>query len=156
MLLPMSYFNNKKAIKYAFITTFASVIGGVLGYLIGIFINKEIIPPKLVIGTVISEMTFYKVRDLYRENVFLAIFVSALTPIPYKAFTIAGGYFQVALLPFILGSFLGRGMRFFSEALLFYVFGPTIKPFVDKNFEKLTILIALLIILFFAILKWIS
>lgn len=151
LLIPMCYFESKKSLVYASITTIMSVCGALFGYLIGIFIYNSIIPPQIIVGTIISQHNFDKVVQMYKSNVFLAVFTAALTPIPYKVFTIAGGYCNVALIPFIAGSLIGRGMRFFTEGSLFYICGPAIKPYIEKNLEKLTILIAGLIILFYII-----
>ncbi len=151
LLMPMCYFNQKKSLTYAFITTVASVLGGLFGYAIGVFIYNNIIPPHLIIGKVMSQHNFDKVVQLYKGNVFWAVFTAALTPIPYKVFTIAGGYCNIALVPFTIASVMGRGGRFFAEGLLFYIFGPSIKPYIEKNFEKLTIVVTGLLILFYII-----
>jgi len=47
---------------------------------------------------------------------FWAIFIAGFSPIPYKVFTIAAGVASMALLPFTLASFIGRGARFFLVA----------------------------------------
>ena len=47
---------------------------------------------------------------------FWAIFLAGFTPIPYKIFTIAAGAAAMALIPFIFGSLIGRGLRFFLVA----------------------------------------
>ncbi|HZH56621.1 MAG TPA: VTT domain-containing protein, partial [Burkholderiaceae bacterium] len=49
---------------------------------------------------------------------FWAIFVAGFSPIPYKVFTIAAGALSMSLLPFMLGSLIGRGIRFFLVAAL--------------------------------------
>lgn len=149
ILIPMCYFEHKKSLKYALIATITSVLGGLFGYAIGVFIYDNIIPPHLFIGKIISQHNFESVRKMYQDNVFLALFTAAFTPIPYKVFTIAGGYCNVSLIPFTVGSVIGRGGRFFMEGILFYIFGPTIKPYVEKNIGKLTILITAIIILFY-------
>ncbi|MFN7182248.1 MAG: YqaA family protein [Planctomycetota bacterium] len=151
LLIPIAYFNNKKGIIYAFLTTVFSVLGGLFGYLIGVFLYHNIIPPHLIIGKIISQANFNKVVELYKTNVFLVIFTAALSPIPYKVFTIAGGYCNVNISVFTVASFVGRGLRFFSEGILFYAFGPAVKPYIDRNFEKLTLLAAALIVLFYLI-----
>jgi membrane-associated protein len=46
----------------------------------------------------------------------LAVIVAGFTPIPYKVFTISAGLAGMALLPFVLASFVGRGARFFLVA----------------------------------------
>ena len=49
-----------------------------------------------------------------------AIFIAAFSPIPYKIFTISAGALGMALAPFVLASFVGRGARFFLVAGLMY------------------------------------
>ena len=85
---------------------------------------------------------------------FIAILVSAFTPIPYKVFTIAAGFWQVGLFPLIVASIIGRSARFFLIAALFYFFGPKIKHFIDKYFNLLTIVFFILLIGGFIAIKY--
>ena len=96
---------------------------------------------------------FLRVRDMYNNNAFLAMFTAAFTPIPYKVFTIAAGYFRVNPLSLILAAILGRGGRFFMVAGLIYAFGPPIKEFIDKYFDLLAIIFTILLIGGFLVLK---
>jgi len=80
--------------------------------------------------------------------------VSAFTPIPYKVFTIAAGFWQVGLLPLVAASVIGRGARFFLVATLFYLFGPKIKKFIDKYFNLITIIFIILLIGGFLTIKY--
>jgi len=89
---------------------------------------------------------FLRVRDMYNNNAFLAMFTAAFTPIPYKVFTIAAGYFRVNPLSLLLAAFLGRGGRFFLVAGLIYFFGPPVKRFIDKYFDILAIVFTILLI----------
>jgi len=79
---------------------------------------------------------------------------SAFTPIPYKVFTIAAGFWQVGLIPLIAASIIGRSARFFLVATLFYFFGPRIKEFIDKYFSMLTIIFIILLIGGFILIKY--
>jgi membrane protein DedA with SNARE-associated domain len=42
--------------------------------------------------------------------------LAGFSPIPYKIFTVSAGFLQMALLPFLLASAIGRGARFFLVA----------------------------------------
>ncbi|WP_414683295.1 YqaA family protein, partial [Methylophaga sp. UBA3996] len=53
--------------------------------------------------------------------------LAGFTPIPFKIFTIAAGAANMALIPFLLGSFVGRGMRFFLVAGLMRWGGPELE-----------------------------
>jgi membrane protein YqaA with SNARE-associated domain len=113
MLAPMSLANPKKAWFYAFITTVTSVLGGILGYFIGVFAFDMIEP-------ILRDYGYYD-RYLLAESWFAtwgfwAVFLAGFSPIPYKVFTIASGVVGMAFLPFVIASLIGRGLRFFMVA----------------------------------------
>ena len=118
--IALSVSKPKKSFFYALVSSIGSVLGGILGYFIGIFLFDTI--GSLIINTLGYQAQFNSVGDLYKSYAFLVILVSAFTPIPYKVFTIAAGFWQVGLLPLIAASALGRSARFFLVALLFYFF----------------------------------
>lgn len=115
MLAPMSMARPNRAVWFATLTTIASVLGGLLGYLIGMFAFDLVAP--LLEGEHYAT-TFEKAKSWFHEWGFLAVFAAGFSPIPYKIFTITAGMFGMALLPFLLASFVGRGMRFYLVALL--------------------------------------
>ncbi len=117
MLAPMVLAEQKKAWRLAFITTIASVLGGMLGYAIGFF-AFDMIQPWL-------EGSHYWEKYQLAEQWFVswgfwAIFIAGFSPIPYKVFTIAAGALSMMFLPFVLASLVGRGLRFFLVAGLLY------------------------------------
>lgn len=113
MLAPMSLAKPQKAWFYAGLTTIASVLGGLLGYAIGVFAFDMVEPLLHELGYFESYLT---AQAWFKEWGFWAIFMAGFTPIPYKIFTIAAGAAAMALLPFVLGSIVGRGLRFFLVA----------------------------------------
>lgn len=116
MLAPMSMAQPAKAWWFAALTTVASVAGGVLGYLIGMFAFDLIAP--LVTEGGRYQAPFEQARDWFDEWGVWAVFVAGFSPIPYKIFTISAGFLSMALLPFVLASAVGRGGRFFLVAAL--------------------------------------
>jgi membrane protein YqaA with SNARE-associated domain len=117
MLAPMVLAEQKKAWQFALITTIASVLGGMLGYAIGFF-AFDMIQPWL-------EGSHYWDKYQLAEQWFVswgfwAIFIAGFSPIPYKVFTIAAGALSMMFLPFVIASFVGRGLRFFLVAGLLY------------------------------------
>lgn len=113
MLAPMSLANPDKAWRFALITTVASVLGGLLGYLIGMT-AFDLIEPHLKVS---SYWAHYQTAvSWFDQWGFWAIFVAGFSPIPYKVFTIAAGTLSMALLPFTFASAIGRGLRFFLVA----------------------------------------
>ncbi|TNF44176.1 MAG: DedA family protein [Epsilonproteobacteria bacterium] len=113
MLAPMSLAKPKKAWYYASLTTITSVLGGILGYFIGVFAFDLIEP-------VLHNYGYYDRYELAKNWFetwgFWAIFVAGFSPIPYKVFTIASGVVGMAFLPFVIASLVGRGLRFFMVA----------------------------------------
>lgn len=117
MLAPMSLAKPNKAWFYAGLTTITSVLGGLLGYLIGSYAFQFIEPWIQSLGY----MDSYQLAEAWFEEWgFWAILLAGFTPIPYKIFTIASGVAGMALLPFVIGSTIGRGLRFFLVAGLMY------------------------------------
>ena len=113
MLAPMSLAKPSKAWYFAFLTTVTSVLGGILGYFIGLFAFDLIEP-------VLHDYGYYDryvlAENWFEEWGFWAIFLAGFSPIPYKVFTIASGVVGMAFLPFVIASLIGRGLRFFMVA----------------------------------------
>lgn len=113
MLAPMALANRSRAWYFAFLTTLASVLGGLTGYLIGMF-AFELAEPLIERA---GYMPTYQVAVSWFDQWGVwVVFIAGFSPIPYKLFTIAGGVAAMALGPFVLASALGRGMRFFVVA----------------------------------------
>ena len=113
MLAPMSMAKPDRAMRYALMTTLASVIGGLFGYLIGAFFF-EWIEPWLQQSHYWDK--YLHGREWFDRWGFWAILVAGFSPIPYKVFTIAAGTLAMNLPLFVIGSALGRGGRFFMVA----------------------------------------
>jgi membrane protein YqaA with SNARE-associated domain len=113
MLAPMSMARPLAAMRYALLTTLASVLGGMLGYLIGTY-GFDLIHPWLQSSPYWGK--YLHAREWFGNWGFWAILVAGFSPIPYKVFTIAAGTLGMNLPLFLLGSLLGRGGRFFLVA----------------------------------------
>tara|TARA_Y100000294_G_scaffold134783_1_gene127449 strand:- start:890 stop:1519 length:630 start_codon:yes stop_codon:yes gene_type:complete len=150
--IALSVSKPKKSFFYALISSIGSVLGGIFGYFIGLFLFDSI--GSFIINTLGYEAQFQAVGNLYSSYAFFAILASAFTPIPYKVFTIAAGFWQVGLLPLITASIIGRSARFFIVATLIYFFGPKIKESIDKYFNLLTIVFFTFLIGGFFIIKY--
>ncbi len=141
----------KRSFYYAGVSATASVLGGILGWTIGTFLWHAVEDLVFSIPGFTRE-AFTHVRGLYLSGAFLAIVTAAFTPIPFKVFTIASGVFGVPLGTLVVASAIGRSGRFFLVAAAIYVFGPTIRSFLDRYLEWITIgLFALLVAGFYAV-----
>jgi membrane protein YqaA with SNARE-associated domain len=147
MLAPMSLAMPRKAWFYAGLTTLASVLGGLLGYLIGLF-AFDLIEPHL--HTWGYWEAYQTTQGWFQRWGFWAIFLAGFSPIPYKVFTITAGVISMALLPFVLASAIGRGARFFLVAGLMSWGGERMEQvlhrYVDRVGWALVILFLLLIV----------
>lgn len=153
LLIPLVFGAPKKWFKIALVCTVASVLGGVFGWYIGAFLWKSI-GPFFFEYKIFSPEVFQTVQEYYQGNAFLAIFGAALTPIPYKVFTIAAGVCNVSIPILILGSICGRGGRFFLVALIIYFVGPKAKPFIEKYFNILVTVFFILLVGSFVAVKY--
>jgi len=153
LLIALAVSIPQRAFMYALICSVSSVFGGMLGYLIGwgiwgvvgdFFLQYIFSPLEHDIER--GKELFQIVQLKYQDNAFLAIFTAAFTPIPYKIFTIAAGVFGVGFLTLVIASAFGRSLRFFMVAALIYFFGASIKAFIDKYFNILTIIFTILLI----------
>ena len=149
MVIPMVISNRKDFLKIFFIATLFSVLGGLLGYLIGAFFFD--------VG--MNIMTFYGYEnklitlknDLLNSEGFYAwlgiLFLAGFTPLPYKVFTIASGLIGFNFLIFILISIISRGLRFFIVSYLSYKYGDIFTQFMNKHGSKWFTIIGILIVL---------
>lgn len=137
---------------YAAVSSVASVLGGLVGYAIGKVAWQVV--SGFFFDYVFSENTFLQVKVLYQQWDFWAVFVAAFTPIPYKVFTLAAGVCTLSLPMFLLASIIGRSARFFLVASLLWWFGPTIKEFIERYFNWLTLLLVFLLVCGFLLLKY--
>ena len=149
MVIPMVISKKNDFIKIFLITTIFSVLGGMLGYLIGAFFFE--------FGAHI--MSFYGYEDKLskiKENLVNSdgfytwlgvLFLAGFTPLPYKVFTIASGLIGFNFLIFILISLISRGLRFFIVSYLSYKFGDLFNEYMDKHGSKWFTIIGILIVI---------
>jgi len=135
MLAPMVLGRPEKAWRYAAITTIMSVLGGLLGYMIGAFFFETY--GAQMLDFFHAHEAFESTKASYNEYGMLIILLAGFTPIPYKIFTIASGVMNIAILPFIVMSILGRGGRFFLVAGLVKLGGKKLEETIHRKVELL-------------------
>ncbi len=132
MLAPMSLARPSQAMQFAALTLFFSVLGGLVGYMIGAFLFDIAEPYIIAWG---YQLRFEKVTTWFEHWGFWAVLVAGFSPVPYKLFTIAAGVLNLALIPFVLASIIGRGARFFLLAWCLARYGPAIEPKLVRYIE---------------------
>lgn len=144
LLIPMVLSERAKWLRYAFICTISSVLGALLGYVIGAFLYETVGQPILAFYG--KENAFEQVAGWYNEWGGWGVLFAAVTPFPYKVLTIFSGATGLNLLVFVVVSVIGRGLRFFLVSWLLYRFGPPIRVFIEKNLGLLFTLFMVLLI----------
>lgn len=136
--------NPKRAVRYALITTIASVLGGLFGYAIGYFLYDTL--GQWLIASLGLQEAFPKAACYLREYDVEVILVAGSTPVPFKLLTITAGFIEMALVPFILASIAGRGLIFMTVGVLFRLFGAPIKTFIERYLGLITTAFILLVV----------
>jgi membrane protein YqaA with SNARE-associated domain len=120
----------KRAVRYAAVATIASVAGGLLGYAIGYGLYDTI--GTQLLGWLGMTESFPIAACYLREYGVEIIMIKGATPIPFKLLTITAGFIAMPLVPFILASIVSRSISFMIVGVLFWLFGASIKRFIDK------------------------
>ncbi|WP_243385915.1 YqaA family protein [Bacillus kexueae] len=147
LLIPMSVLEPSKALLLAFYTTIASVLGGVLGYYLGRGIGRPLL------NKFASQEIIEKAENLYTKYGMGAIIIAGFTPIPYKVFTVLSGVVKMNLVQFIIGSFIGRGARFFLVATVVMLFGDEAIDIIQQYGSIFTLIIGVVFVVIFVIIK---
>lgn len=151
LLIALAIGATSKSFRFASICTFGSVLGGMIGYFIGMLFFEMIGIKILDFYGILDK--FAMVKEMYLRYDVWFVGIAGFTPIPYKVFTIAAGTFGMNFPVFIGVSALSRGARFFIVSALIWKFGEGIKRFIDKYFNFLLILFVVLLILGFIAIK---
>lgn len=134
----------KKAIRFAAICTAASVLGGLFGYAIGYFLYESV--GVALLGALGLAESFPKAACYLREYDVEVILLAGTTPVPFKLLTITAGFIEMAIVPFILASIVGRSIMFMGVGILFRLFGAPIKAVIDQHLGKVTALFGVLLV----------
>ena len=160
----------RRSFWYASVSLVGSVLGAILGYFIGMYFweaTKDLFIPHLfsqenfatVAGDAAAGIERLNPEEakpgLYHVYGFWAVFTAAVTPIPYKIFTIAAGVCSLSLPLLLAASVVGRGARFYAVATLMFLFGETIEGWIDRYFNWLATAFTVLLIAGFVVIKYV-
>ena len=134
LLIAISIPRPDAALWLAALVTASSVAGAVVGHWLGQRLGRPLL------YRFVSASKVEAAERLFRKHGAWAILIAAFTPIPYKVFAITAGVLDLDRRSFILASLIGRGARFFLLGGLVLAFGEDIRGFIDANFELLTVL----------------
>ena len=149
MVIPMVISKRNDFFKVFLIATLFSVLGGIFGYIIGVYFFD--------VGMWVINFYGYDDKLIFLKNSlnegsgFFAwlgiLFLAGFTPLPYKVFTIVSGLISFNLPVFILISLISRGLRFFIVSYLAYKFGNLFTEYMNKHGSKWFTIIGILIII---------
>jgi membrane protein YqaA with SNARE-associated domain len=140
LLITLGVATPERAIWYGFVCSLGSVLGGMLGYGIGMWGGRPLM------YKMFSDTKIHAVERLYDRYNAWATGIAGLTPIPYKVFTIAGGAFKINFKVFVIASIASRTFRFMAEGILLALFGESIRDFLYNQFNWLSIVFVVLLI----------
>ena len=135
MIVPMVVAKREDYLKIFLIATIFSVLGGLFGYMLGVFF--------LDISMIVIELYGYeeKVFEVQEKmsskgGFFLwlgIMFLAGFTPLPFKVFTITSGIISFNIVVFFFICLFTRGLRFFLVAYLTFLFGNKFGNFIEKK-----------------------
>jgi membrane protein YqaA with SNARE-associated domain len=153
LLIALCVGKPRSAMRFALICTVGSVLGGIAGYGIGVW-GMDLIGNPILNVYDSDRVVFGKVQNLYNTYGFWGVLTAAITPIPYKVFTIASGVFKFNFTQFVVASVIGRAFRFFLVAGLIWWGGERLKNWIEKYFDLLAWLLLIVGIAGFVVLKY--
>ena len=124
--LPLSLARPHRAVRYAVIATVGSIVGGLVGYFIGVcFIG--VLLPHLYHTHYYDE--YLRLQGWVTQWGLWVLFPVALSPIPYKLTTLTAGALSIAFWPFFVVTGVARVLHFMSLALVVKYGGKRMRAF---------------------------
>ena len=149
LIIPMTIAKKNDWVKIAFVATTGSVLGALLGYLIGfVFFNEIGIKIFELYG--VDNTSFLKEKFSSEGGVIAwmtLLAIAGFTPVPFKLLTITSGFVGFNIFYFLIVSAITRGTRFFLISFLIGKFGSTMKEIIEKKLIKVSIVISIIIII---------
>lgn len=147
VLIPLSIMSPRRAIYYSSMTSLASTLGGVFGYIIGARAGRPIL------FKIIKKYNLSKIEHIFKEHGGWAVAIAGFTPLPYKVFTIASGVFRVKFTIFFIASLLSRSARFLIEGIIVMALGERAEIYINRLLGPWSFIIVAIALALYMILK---
>lgn len=151
LLIPMCTVNQDRSFRYAFIVSVGSVIGGIIGYIIGLFMLNTVVAGVVSFYGLHAYLEFFH-RWFSAYDVYI-ITASGISPIPFFIVSILSGISGTAVASFITAAALSRSARYFIMSWLIWRGGTPRKQWVEANFYPMTMAASIVLILAVVMLK---
>ena len=146
-LLPIVLKKKNKWFYFGLYCTFFSILGGILGYLIG-FLFWDVVG-NTIISFYEAQNKISLLQEQFSKYGWFIIIIAGFTPIPYKVFTIGSGLLGFNFFIFLVCSIFSRGLRFITLAYLVSKYGERSLKIVDKYFFSLSLILVFILIIIF-------
>jgi membrane protein YqaA with SNARE-associated domain len=146
LLIAILLAGSRQWLYYGLLTTIASLLGAMFGYVISAFFFDTV-------GVRIVEIYDLTVqletaRAAFADNAFWVIFLAAFTPIPYKVFVLGAGFFKINFFIFLFASILGRGLRYILIAYVVHVVGSRATALLSRYSLLMTVSIIIVVCIY--------
>jgi membrane protein YqaA with SNARE-associated domain len=141
-LAPMIMANRKKTVFLISITILFSVLGGIIGYIIGFYFWESIAPKMNIIYPAFQE-GFLNFKNKFSELSWVLIIIGGFTPFPFKIITISSGILQLDIFLFIGCSIISRSARFILVGYMFFKYGKDIKSTIQRHINLISLVLIL-------------
>ena len=154
MIIPMVVAKKESYFKIFLIATIFSVLGGLVGYMLGVFFLDT---SMIIIEFYGYEERVFEIQDkISSKGGFLfwlgIMFLAGFTPLPFKLFTIASGIVGFNIIVFFFICFFTRGLRFFIVAYSTFLLGDKFGLIIKKKGTLLFTVSGIVVVILSAIL----
>jgi membrane protein YqaA with SNARE-associated domain len=119
-----------------------ATLGSIAGCLVMYYLARK--GGERVLRKMVSQARMEKGRETFQRWGLLAVLVPSVLPppAPFKVFVLLAGVVQIPVWQFVGAVALGRGFRYFGEALLARWYGQQAMEFLDDNLRPISLGIA--------------
>jgi len=133
--------------------TVSSVLGGIVGYLIGLVLFETV--GQLIINVYGLQEQYESITATADENLLKGswiVLLGAVSPLPFKLVSIAAGTIGFHFLVFMVVATVGRAIRFFAFAAAFHFFGDRLRAIIHRYPRAMSVLVILVMLAGFGLL----
>ena len=120
ILIPLILTSSSPWWFITFILVSANAVGAFIVYF---FMSKG---ENRFYNRLVSQKNQIKAKQMFNRYGFWAIFIFAMTPLPFFVILFTASIAKMRFLPYLTAAFVSRGVRFYITGYLIFVFGETI------------------------------